>query len=117
MAFFAVVIWFLGCGANQLRIAEANIQDISTKVESQRRYIESACAVLDTATDRKVELCAEAVTTYADLADTLHSLGDAIRAADGQEDPNVTNIVELLNRAVILERDLALILEDLAGTS
>lgn len=111
-----LVLIFGACGANQLRVAGAQIQDIAERAEVQRFAIGSMCSALDEASDRQIDLCIAAADTYVELVDTLRALADAIRAAEGDEDPNIDNVVELLRRAVILEHRLALILDEL-GTS
>ncbi len=112
---FLALLTFLSCGANQLRVASAQMFDLAARTEVARLAIGGACSDLDDATDRKVDLCIDAAETYVDLVATMLSLATAIRVAEGKEDPNVANVVELLRRATVLEHRLSILVEALEG--
>lgn len=99
------------CGANQLKVAAAQAWDLAGKANVERIAINSICGSIES--DEKAMLCIAAAEKYDELVHTLITLADAIQAAEGKEDPNVDNIVELAAKAVRLEYDLAKIIDAL----
>ncbi len=119
--YFAVAVVFLvlifgACGAGQLHVSEAQVKNFTTRVVAVHAIISVACADLDDATDKHVDLCLAAEDVYDELLGTLSALSDAIRAAEGKEDPNVENIIELTERATLLVLALEALGEELAGS-